>query len=81
MHLEEAQEEELITVDAVGCFEGEEDDEEKEVEEVEVAEEEEEESVGKEEAEKEVSAVQPNVQVNSVMFHPAGLSCSHISAG
>ncbi|XP_031158038.1 cdkn1a interacting zinc finger protein 1b [Sander lucioperca] len=62
VHLEEAQEEELITVDAVGCFEGEEDDEEKEVEEVEVAEEEEEESVGKEEAEKEVSAVQPNVQ-------------------
>ncbi|XP_028434371.1 cdkn1a interacting zinc finger protein 1b isoform X2 [Perca flavescens] len=61
VHLEEAQEEELITVDAVGCFEGEEDGEEKEVEEVEVAEEEEE-SVGKEEAEKEMSEVQPNVQ-------------------
>uniref|UniRef100_A0A671TMS4 Matrin-type domain-containing protein n=1 Tax=Sparus aurata TaxID=8175 RepID=A0A671TMS4_SPAAU len=42
VHLQEAQEEELITVDAVGCFEGEEDEDEDEEEEVEVADEEEE---------------------------------------
>ncbi|XP_051258728.1 cdkn1a interacting zinc finger protein 1b isoform X2 [Dicentrarchus labrax] len=41
VHQEEAQEEELITVDAVGCFEGEEEEEEdEEEEEVEVADEE-----------------------------------------
>ncbi|KAG7999643.1 Cip1-interacting zinc finger protein, partial [Nibea albiflora] len=48
VHLEEAQEEELITVDAVGCFEEEE-------EEVEVADEEEEEEVADEEEEEEVA--------------------------
>ncbi|XP_071328436.1 cip1-interacting zinc finger protein-like isoform X2 [Trachinotus anak] len=48
VHLQDAQEEELITVDAVGCFEGEEEEEEEEVE-VEVADDEEEEDdVGKE---------------------------------
>lgn len=51
VHLQEAQEEELITVDAVGCFEGEEDEDEDEEEEVEVADEEEEGGVRKEEAE------------------------------
>ncbi|KAG7490443.1 hypothetical protein JOB18_035774 [Solea senegalensis] len=38
VHLHEAQEEELITVDAVGCFKGEEEDEEEEEEEEEAAE-------------------------------------------
>uniref|UniRef100_UPI003AAD77CA cip1-interacting zinc finger protein-like n=1 Tax=Centroberyx gerrardi TaxID=166262 RepID=UPI003AAD77CA len=55
VHLEEALEEELITVDAVGCFEGEEEEEEdeEEVEEVEVAQEEEEEKGEGEEEEEE----------------------------
>ncbi|KAM9360863.1 cdkn1a interacting zinc finger protein 1b [Symphorus nematophorus] len=39
VHLEEGQEEELITVDAVGCFEEEDEEEEEEEEEVEVADE------------------------------------------
>ncbi|KAA8592851.1 hypothetical protein FQN60_018306 [Etheostoma spectabile] len=80
VHLEEAQEEELITVDAVGCFEGEEEDEEKEVEEVEVAEEEEE-SVGKEEAEKEVSEVQPNVQAADAQKADKGEYDPHTTYG
>ncbi|KAM7415487.1 hypothetical protein PAMA_017814 [Pampus argenteus] len=42
VHMEEAQEEELITVDAVGCFQEEEKEEEKEEEEVEVGDDEEE---------------------------------------
>ncbi|XP_041793682.1 cdkn1a interacting zinc finger protein 1b [Chelmon rostratus] len=49
VHLQEAQEDELITVDAVGCFEGEEErHEEEEEEELEVADEEEEGGAGKE---------------------------------
>ncbi|XP_049906144.1 cdkn1a interacting zinc finger protein 1b [Epinephelus moara] len=61
VHLQEAQEEELITVDAVGCFEGEEEEEEEdEEEEVEVADEEEEGGVGEEEAKKEVMEEQPD---------------------
>ncbi|XP_034398471.1 cdkn1a interacting zinc finger protein 1b [Cyclopterus lumpus] len=48
VHLEEAQEEELITVDAVGCFKEEEEEEVVEVE-VEVNEEEEEEEIAEEE--------------------------------
>lgn len=63
VHLQEAQEEELITVDAVGCFEGEEEEEEdEEEEEVEVADEEEEGGVGEEEAKKEVMEEQPDVE-------------------
>ena len=60
VHLQEAQEEELITVDAVGCFEGEEDEveDEEEEEEVEVADEEEEGGVRKEEAEEKELEVQ-----------------------
>lgn len=53
VHLEEAQEEELITVDAVGCFEGEEE------EEVEVADEEE---AGGVKTEEKVLEVRANVQ-------------------
>ena len=56
VHLQEAQEEELITVDAVGCFEGEEDEDEEE--EVEVADEEEEGGVRKEDAEEKELEVQ-----------------------
>lgn len=56
-HQEEAQEEELITVDAVGCFEGEE--EEPDEEEVDVADEEETGGVGTEENASEVPTKQP----------------------
>ncbi|XP_018549003.1 cdkn1a interacting zinc finger protein 1b [Lates calcarifer] len=56
VHLQEAQEEELITVDAVGCFEGEEEEEEEEEEEADVAnDEEDEDDVGKEAAQEKVS--------------------------
>lgn len=55
VHLEEVQEEELITVDAVGCFEGEEEEEE----EVEVADEEE---AGGVKTEEKVLEVRANVQ-------------------
>ncbi len=65
VYLEDAQEEELITVDAVGCFEGEEEDEEEkeEVEEVEVADEEEGVADKEEGAEDRVLEVQPVVHV------------------
>ncbi|KAI3373015.1 hypothetical protein L3Q82_023450, partial [Scortum barcoo] len=59
VHLQENQEEELITVDAVGCFE-EEDDEEEEEEEVEVADGEDEDITGEEEAEEKLLEVKPN---------------------
>ncbi|XP_044053354.1 cdkn1a interacting zinc finger protein 1b isoform X2 [Siniperca chuatsi] len=63
--LEEAQEEELITVDAVGCFEGEEEEEE-----VEVAEEEEQRGVGKEEAEEEVSQAADTQETHREEYDP-----------
>lgn len=64
MQLEEAQEEELITVDAVGCFEGE---EEEEKEEIDVADEEDE-DVGKEEAEEKLLEVQTGVDLFTKVY-------------
>lgn len=58
VQLEEVQEEELITVDAVGCFKGEEEDDEEEEEDLEVAEEEEEDGGGKEDVAKEQRSVE-----------------------
>ncbi|XP_030579468.1 cdkn1a interacting zinc finger protein 1b isoform X1 [Archocentrus centrarchus] len=57
VHLEEAQEEELITVDAVGCFEEEEEEEEEQVVEEEVDVAEEEEDAGTEESKEEASEI------------------------
>ena len=68
MRLQEVQEEELITVDAVGCFKGEDDEEEEEEEEVEVADdEEEEEDVGKEATEEGVLKVKPRADVHGAV--------------
>ncbi|XP_070820872.1 cdkn1a interacting zinc finger protein 1b [Chaetodon trifascialis] len=72
VHLQEAQEEELITVDAVGCFEGEEEQhEEEEEEEVEVADEEKEEGgAGKEGAEEEESEAADTQETHTEEYDP-----------
>lgn len=62
MQLVEAQEEELITVDAVGCFEGEEEEEEEEgAEEVDVVAADKDEDIGKAEVEEKLLEVQGGV--------------------
>ncbi|XP_069579962.1 cdkn1a interacting zinc finger protein 1b [Brachyistius frenatus] len=69
VHLDEAQEEELITVDAVGCFEEEEEDEEEEEEEVDVADGEEEDE-GPEDTKEEVAEAADSEEPDGAAYDP-----------